>query len=72
MNEQDATAQIAVLVKEAKEKIREAEKIAEESNVEFDFQVAYGMGGTYIPLKYGTECGYDKDETGWRSSSHNC
>ena len=50
--------------------IAEAEKIAVEYGIEFTFDVAYGMGGTFFPEgdSYYTS---DKDPV-WVASSHMC
>lgn len=39
------------LVTQAYNAIAEAEKIADQLGVSFDFDVAYGMGGTYYPKR---------------------
>lgn len=62
--------QVRLLANEAMAKLNEAEALAEKLGVSFDFDVAYGMGGTYYPTT-GSEKRYD-NETGWVSSSANC
>lgn len=58
------------LVADARALLVEAEKIADEFGISFNFSVAYGMGGTYVGCsKENAESGYD---TGWISSSNNC
>ena len=50
MTQKEAPAKIAALIKEAEAKIAEAEKIAEESGIDFSWSgPAYGMGGSYTP-----------------------
>ena len=58
---QEAEKQIEVLVKEAHEKIDEAERLADKYELSFDWDLSYGMGGSY-----------DGEEGEWRSSSSNC
>lgn len=79
MNKKTANEKISVLVKEAKEKIREAEKIATEAGVSFSFSVAYGMGGEFVadPEEIADIRRYDswKFEDGkpaWYASSQSC
>lgn len=68
-----ASEKISSLVQQAKNTIAEAEKIADEYNIPFDFSLAYGMGGTYYPVR---EDDYDNSddyyEAGWNSSSSMC
>jgi hypothetical protein len=62
-----ATKDIAKLVKLASDSLKEAEQIAKIWKLEFDFNPAYGMGGTF----YGYEEG--SDDAGWHASSEqNC
>lgn len=68
--DQQAYAEISRLTSEAMKLIREAEKIADTHGLEFSFDVAYGMGGTYVP-----ESVFDGPswrEPGWQASSHSC
>ena len=58
---QEAEKQIEVLVKEAHEKIDEAKRLADKYELSFDWDLSYGMGGSY-----------DGEEGEWRSSSSNC
>jgi len=48
--------------------LAKAEKIADELEIEFSFEPAYGMGGWYHPT--GSSDGYD--EKGWNPSSQSC
>lgn len=73
----EAEERISKLTNEAEEKIREAEKIADEFGLEINFSVAYGMGGTYYPKKNSWDESFDSDnsddsEGEWRSSSSSC
>jgi len=45
------TRTIDQCVKEAYAALREAENIANKTGESFDFDVSYGMGGTYYPKK---------------------
>lgn len=69
-NEQKALKEISEKLEEAYKLIRECEKIAEKANVEFSFDVAYGMGGTYIPKKIADQERWT--DHGWNASSHSC
>ena len=68
--EKNPRQQIDDLVKEAHKKIQEAEKIADEHQETFSFDLAYGMGGTYFPE--GWDDSWDSSEEGWVSSSAMC
>lgn len=71
MDKKEAMKKISALTGEARNLIREAEEIAKEAKVSFSFDVAYGMGGTYVPE--GAEDGYmNNGESGWQASSHSC
>lgn len=69
--EQEAYKLISEKVDAAYALIKEAEAIADENDVCFDFSLAYGMGGTYIPLPQRMEDDYDLDQ-GWMASSRSC
>jgi hypothetical protein len=45
----EAAAKIKELLDKAHDAIHEAEKIADESGVDFSFNVSWGMGGRYYP-----------------------
>lgn len=65
-----AQAQIAALVAEAKAKIKEAEAIADQHGLMFDFSLGYGMGGTYTGE---TVDDWESSTQGeWQSSSSMC
>jgi predicted NUDIX family phosphoesterase len=49
MTKQEAYEKISALCAEAKAKIKEAERLADQHGSSFSFQVSYGMGGTYNP-----------------------
>lgn len=64
--------QIRKLLIEAEAKIHEAETIADENNVSFQWDgPEYGMGGYYEP-KYTDSNGYTSFGAGWSASSHSC
>ena len=71
-----ANKEIAELKSKAMKAIEKAQAIADEHGIEFTFDLAYGMGGTYIPA--GAEdpdwmCSGDELEEGrWMSSSEMC
>jgi hypothetical protein len=68
MTKEEAVARISVLVGAAHENISEAENLADEFGLDFSFDLAYGMGGTY----YGEGHDYEWVEHGWNSSSQSC
>lgn len=49
MNAKEAEAKINELVKQAYELIGEAETLADEHQIGFDFSLGYGMGGYFNP-----------------------
>lgn len=60
-NENEAREEINKLISKAYDAINRAEELANKFNITFDFDVAYGMGGSYDPV-----------EGEWVSSSENC
>lgn len=87
MTKQEAYAKISALTAEAKAKVKEAERIADEHGVDFSFSVSYGMGGTYkgqSPVRRAAlmklsreECeilgvAENTDDFSWQSSSSQC
>lgn len=68
MNEQEANEKISELLAKAFELISQAEEIADAAGITFDFDLAYGMGGTYVPESLQDEYG----DAGWQSSSSMC
>jgi hypothetical protein len=75
MDQKAAYEKIAELVKQAHEKIKEAEGLADEHGCEFSFSLEYGMGGTYYPKqKPDTEDAdrWESSDEGWVSSSARC
>lgn len=67
MNKEEAAKRIADLTNQAMDLIKQAEKIANEFGVDFSFDVAYGMGGTYYPEGHKWA-----KSVGWQASSHSC
>lgn len=67
-------AEIVQLVREAYKLIGEAEKIAMENNLEFDFDLTYGMGGTFNGIDWDCRASDGpRPRTGsWVSSSASC
>lgn len=59
MTREEANAEISALVEHAYETIRQAERLADEHNLEISFSVEYGMGGYY-------------SDGVWTSSSADC
>lgn len=88
MTKQEAYAKVAELTDQAMKLVKDCEKIADEYDVTFGFDVAYGMGGTYYPKPNETkrnalaklseaerealEISEDDDDYGWKASSHSC
>lgn len=80
MTAEEAQEEIAKKTQAALKLIREAEELADQHQVEFHLEVAYGMGGTYVPKRDKDEdwensdsCFYDDyEEEGWISSSSQC
>jgi len=58
---QEAEVKIESLIKEAYEKLDEAKSLADKYELSFDWDLSYGMGGSY-----------NGEEGQWRSSSDNC
>lgn len=71
MNKEKAAAAIADKVNQAEKLISEAEKLADEHGLEFDFSPAYGMGGEYIG-KGSPRLASGWNEQGWNPSSQSC
>lgn len=69
MTKQEATVKIAAKIAIAMAALQEAQTISEESGVEFGFDPAYGMGGTYYPKNHEW---HSHDESGWYSSTQSC
>ncbi len=72
--ERKAAAEIARLVSEARERIRQAEELARRHRLSFRMDLAYGMGGEFIgdPEEFRTAKQYANTETGWVASSETC
>ena len=72
---QEAIAKLAEVLKVAQEKLEEAQAIADEFALEFSWDLAYGMGGTYEGK--GTTQGWGsngkvREQGEWVSSSSTC
>lgn len=68
---QEATQQIAKLLSQAEELVREAQAIADDTGVTFDLDIGgYGMGGYYDPNDREDQWG--NDNGGWHASSQSC
>lgn len=69
LTREEARQEIQQLVESAYASINLAVALADEHTIEFDFSVAYGMGGYYYPE--GSD-GARYDGSGWQSSSSSC
>lgn len=63
-----ALKEIQRLTSEAMKMVRQAEKLAIEHKLAFDFSVDYGMGGTF----FGDGSESCEGVAGWCASSHSC
>lgn len=86
MTREEGTKKIGELVNEAHAALHAAETIADDLGISFDFDPAYGMGGTYFPdrtrrsewddVPFWAESNSwnyeDGDDGYWRSSSSTC
>jgi hypothetical protein len=84
MNTKEANEAISKLVSQAHMAITAAEKIANDNDLTFSFDVSYGMGGNFHPkseFKPGGEMEWAQDEYGidagdeqggWVASSQTC
>lgn len=76
MNRKEAFQKISELKKEAIGKIDEAKKFADQFGISFNFDLAYGMGGTYYPPSSKRTDDWSASsqfyESGWVSSTSNC
>ena len=57
-------------LKQAYALIKECEDIATSEGLEFSFDVAYGMGGTFYGEPFKDY--YGDTRQGWQASSHSC
>lgn len=66
MTKEEANKLISEKINAAYALITEASELADEHKLDFSFDVAYGMGGTYVgdPDKW--------QEPGWNPSSQSC
>jgi hypothetical protein len=76
LSAEDAKALLDEQIQAAYEAVAKAEAIADKYGLNFNFSVAYGMGGRYIGdqeqrTEYVDDDYYDAD-LGWRPSSHSC
>lgn len=73
MNKREVISQIASKVDLAMSLIRDAESIADENDVSFNFSLGYGVGGTYYPRSWSSsDCVIGGMESGWVSSTGQC
>lgn len=77
LTKREALQEIEKLTSEAMALIRKAETLAEEHDVEFSFDLAYGMGGTYAAWDDSWESSDEdaeprKKEYQWYASSQSC
>lgn len=77
MNKQEAEAKIKSLKKKAQQALWDAEVLADEHGIVFDFEITYGAGATYYPASEVDEwmkedMGLGEDEGAWISSSQMC
>lgn len=85
-SKEDAAKLIGQLTGDAMKMIRHAEKVAKKFELDFGFDIAYGMGGTFYGYDYRADW-YEDDELeemkangeypdpermGWQSSSNSC
>lgn len=68
----EALELIAACTKIAYEAISLAEDIADRNDLEFEFNISYGMGGSYYSPGYVEKEGLRWSEPGWNSSSQSC
>lgn len=77
MTKQEAENKIKALKKKAQEALWEAEVLADEHNIVFDFEITYGAGATYYPAAevddwMKEDLGLEDGEGAWISSSQMC
>lgn len=77
MTQKEAESKIQDLVAEAESSLGEAEVIADEYGISFDFDITYGAGATYYPADeisewMRDELGIEEGEGAWISSSQQC
>lgn len=59
------------LLREAEEKLAEAQKLANEAGIVFYWSgPAYGMGGSYVSKEAAEQWG--SSDAGWQASSYSC
>lgn len=62
--------QIEILIEEAKEKIKEAQRLADENDLKFSYDFGFGINGTYYGSKEDDWNSSNSQE--WTSSSAHC
>ena len=76
MSQEEAQRKLDERLAKIRELLLECETIAEESQVNFALNVAYGMGGNYYPhpdgKRYEGSPGQEDSEFGWYSSTRSC
>lgn len=77
MTKEEAEKKIKALKKKAQETLWEAEVLADEHGIVFDFEITYGAGATYYPASevddwMKEDLGLADDEGAWISSSQMC
>lgn len=76
MTKQEAYKEIADNIAAAYELINKSETLANEYDVEFSLDLAYGMGGWYRPIPKDADPNELDDDYrkkyGWLASSHDC
>lgn len=76
MTDKEKLAKLAELTKNIQNAIEEAEKFADEHDLDFGISPAYGMGGHYYGKNTEERKEYEEyngdDNGGWRASSQGC
>ena len=76
MNQEKAQKQLDAKLAKIMSLLEECEQIAEDSQLEFRFRPAYGMGGWYNPhpdgKRYKGDPGTENNTYGWYSSTRSC
>lgn len=81
MDKIEAKKKIDELLQKAYDAVSEAESIADEHELRFNFEVSYGMGGTYYGAgtvdvddddDWLADYGYSENSGAWLASSQSC
>lgn len=77
MTKEEAKKKIEELKEKAQRALWDAEIIADEHGITFDFEITYGAGATYYPASevddwMKEDLGLSDDEGAWISSSQMC